>query len=208
MGFGVLFFGYFIYFLLQMNPYGYGWILLPFGCLLIVRAVNSLAQYFAKMKYLFISLIPMFLLSLYRLFYGLNTLCGWNIVFAGEVVLHWVAFAERLFLLAFHLIFARAVFEIATDLELPRIRVASVRNFIFVGIYFILYTVAEFPTALTTYLTVLAKIVQIIWIILNVIMIYSCYMNICPEGEEDGESAPKRSRFKFLNNIRDKFTKK
>ncbi len=193
-----------------MNPYAYGWALLPFACLLIVKALMLLKEYFVDVKYLFTPIMTLFGLSLYRLADGICKLLEWQLPFINSTALHWTAFAEKICVLVFHILLSRLIYRIATELELQKIRVASVRNLIFVGIYFVLYAIAELPFKITEYMSVIGAVFQVIWILLYLIMIYSCYSHICPSGSEDQEPAGqrRRSRFEFVNNIRDRFDEK
>lgn len=193
-----------------MNPYAYGWAILPFGCLLIVKALLLLKEYFVDVKYLFAPIMTLFGLSLYRMADGICELLGHNVLFINDTVLHWTAFAERICVLVFHILLSRLIYRIATELDLQKIRVASVRNLIFVGIYFILYAVAELPFKIAALMSVIGAIFQVIWIFLYLIMIYSCYSHICPSGSEEQDVAGqrRRSRFEFVNNMRDRFNEK
>jgi hypothetical protein len=58
----------------------------------------------------------------------------------------------------------------------------------------------QMPTKFLILFTLLAYII-------NLILLYSCYNNICPAGEEMGKEQ-KPSRFKFVNKMRAKVQEK
>jgi hypothetical protein len=99
-----------------------------------------------------------------------------------------------------------AIRAIAIDTDVPRISVSAVRNFVFVCIYYILNLLPYLPFKIFDdfgkYFAAPALLLYFAWIILNLILIYSCYARICDENDVDMEVKP--SRFAFVNRMRQK----
>lgn len=76
----------------------------------------------------------------------------------------------------------------------------AVRNMFFVVIFNICFVMSGFIKV--DAFAVITSIFQLIYTVINAFLIFKCYAMICPEGEEDMHR--KRSRFEFINKIRDK----
>jgi Na+-transporting methylmalonyl-CoA/oxaloacetate decarboxylase gamma subunit len=51
-------------------------------------------------------------------------------------------------------------------------------------------------------LSLIAFLLQFVWAIFQLVNLFTCYMYICPEGDEDMERKP--SKFAFVNEMREK----
>ena len=86
------------------------------------------------------------------------------------------------------------------ETEEKKISVAAVRNAVFVIIYAVAYCVSLLPFEFTKYLSLPLILVRFVWIIFNLVLIFSCYARICDESDVNMEQKP--SRFAFINEMR------
>jgi hypothetical protein len=93
----------------------------------------------------------------------------------------------------------------AAELELPTIAKRADWGLWLVGVQTSTYIVAlalELAGFGLQLLSLIAFLLQFAWAIFNLINLFTCYMYICPEGDEEMERRP--SRFGFVNDMRDK----
>ena len=107
--------------------------------------------------------------------------------------------------LIFHATLCWAIRAIAKETAVEKISFAAVRNFIFFAAYNLLYAIAKLPFGFTAeYAKIMSIPVLLLYfacLILNLIMIFSCYMRICDVADVDMERNP--SRFAFVNRMRE-----
>lgn len=118
----------------------------------------------------------------------------------------WIGWLHLLAVGLFHLALAFGVKEIAMRVGVEKNAVRALRNLVMVGIY-VLATVLHKSGAGIPYLYAISTLVFLIVAICNSVMLYSCYMRIAPaEGPDaERENAPKKpSRFGFVNRLRAK----
>ena len=103
-----------------------------------------------------------------------------------------------------------AVRDIADKVELPKIKWGALRNFIVFALYALIYGISLLPLKTIDEFNKLMSVPYIaLWIgfiILNLIMLFSCYMRICQEGDEDMPQRP--SKIKIFNKMNDALNKK
>ena len=94
---------------------------------------------------------------------------------------------------------------LAREVELAHIATKAIRNAIFVGLYAILQGVVNLPLpeAARNYLALPLVILDLVWIVCNLLLLVSCAKNICPAGDEDQPAKP--YRIGFLNRIGDAY---
>ncbi len=212
MGFGMLLLGYFTATVMSLNSFGAMFALV--GYVLSAVAAKKLAQYNTSFYFLLIAAIPQILLS-GIIAYG--ALSG----FAYEKLLLDVpVFSESLtatisnIKLAFDFIFTAAlcfsVRRIATETGAEKVPYLAVRNFVFyclAAVLQILYTVClsgkwqvMYDFAISTMLPAWAIIITLVTLLLNCLMLLSCYRQICDVDDVDMPQKP--SRFEFVNRRR------
>lgn len=201
MGFGLLFIGYLITFFLSFVLYGF--IIRLAGYLLMTLALVKLYEYERRYIYPFIGSLILFIIGALVFvregagILGLTT-PAWMSAEAG-IIPFTERFAVSLFNIA--LLYVTAVF--AARLELFKQRNMALRNMVIVGVYLIIHLLEAFVFAgsevFATYFSLPVLIIQFVWIVLNMILIFSCYMYICPEGDED---MPRRkTNIRFLDKV-------
>ena len=207
MGFGILFIGYLLAFLLYLTvqALGFGSLALLGGYAIMFYALCKLSRYESTFLYAKWTLPLLFLTGVYHLLLDLSGLLLWKSAFLEGTFLtvaNWITFlATAVF--QFALLYGIRV--LAMNVELRSLAAASMRDSVVYGIYACLYLVGNlsFAESFRKYLTLSTVIFNILWVALILILIVSCAKNICPAGDE--EVTPRRSRFAWLNRIADAY---
>ena len=213
MGFGLLFIGYFITYVMSMNPIGVVFRVL--GYLLIARAAWKLSQYDGKFKAAQYSALALAALNLIDGIIRLTDFLYSNMVIsvnpfpavAGDIL---SKYAEPLAVLAFHVLMLLAIRSLAKETGISKIVISVHRDLFFIGVYYILSFVAYLPLPIqesyNRYMGFPLILLYFAWIFLEHQLVFSCYIHICDEGDVD--MTPKRSRFAILNKLMDGLTAK
>lgn len=205
MGFGILFLAYFFAFFVPLSYLR--WI----GYAGVAWALCKLRDYRPAFLKAVWWLIPLGVCCLYHVsgsVLGLLPYLGVTapeLPFFGTTVNAIVSLIESVLTLGFHFVFLRQLRGFAAELELPAIAKRADWGLWLVSVQVSTYVVAlalELAGFGLQLLSLLAFILQFIWAIFNLVNLFTCYMYICPEGDEDMERKP--SRFGFVNDIREK----
>ena len=210
MGFGYLFIGYLITFViyLTVNSLGFGGVALLLGYGVMFYALNTLTLYHKAFAYAKWVQLPLALTAVYSLLSSLSEQLLLGIPFVTptvDAVFEWITF---LLLIFFNIALLFGIRMLAREVELMHIAVKAVRNSVFVGLYAVLTLIARLPILpehFKAYLTLPIVMLDVVWIVLNLLLLISCTKNICPAGDED--QPPKRSRFEWINRIGDTYEK-
>lgn len=206
MGFGWLFIGYFIATLMSINIAGAFIRIVGYG--VIFFAASKLNKYNRTFTYLQIATVIMLGVSLLL---AASDICGFlydemfikNNIFT-ESFKRAMGIVEMCVSLVFNGALLYSIRAIAIETEVDKIAVNSVRNFIFICLYFVLNIISYLPfNFVKEYSAVFSLpvlLLYFVWIVLNLILIYSCYARICDEN--DTEMIRKPSRFSFINKMR------
>lgn len=203
MGWGLLFFGYFLEYVLGMNA-----MFAPFihviGCALMIAGAKGLSRYCHSFKRVWVSAWALMVPAVLRTLVDLNTLFSWNIPFVGDILKTAAHWANLYLMVLFHVFLALAVKELALRVGVSKNAVRAVRNLVMMAIYVVLVLIQTiFPVeAVLRVLYPVMLIAQLIWVICNCVMLYSCYMRIAPANESDTRPP---SRFAFINRMRAAF---
>ena len=212
MGFGLLFIGYFVATLMSINIAGAFIRLL--GYAIVIFAAGKLKRYNGAFTYFQIAACGMLAVSL---LFAVSDV--FDFLYA-EMYIQTNVFPQSLdnvfniIWLVASLIFngfmLYAIRAIAIETEVPKIAVNAVRNAIFIAIYFVLSIIAYLPFPFTEAYAGLfgapVLLLYFVWIVLNLVLIYSCYAKICDEDDVEMERKP--SRFAFVNKMRAEFDAK
>lgn len=207
MGFGILFIGYIFMSLFSLNPFGDIAQLLGFS--IILFALFKLSPYAKNFKIAKYVTVPLVLACAFSSVTTIIQKLGVEISLGiGFEQIFSLAFAVLFFI--FHLFLLFGIREIAKFTELPKISEKAIRNFIVGAFYFVLTFAGSLDTPFkedfAKYFGMPTLVIGLIWYALNIVLIYSAYMWICLEGDEDMER--KRSKFEFVNKLNDAFDKK
>lgn len=201
MGFGILFLGYVCTYLFSMTPFGIFTDVL--GNLVLLYALRQLGQY-----------NRFFRLSMYAA--GALALCASAnaalTVFAVDnaVLAVCLNVAKVVCVCFFHVTLLRGVGTIAADTGLLKLQKKAMRNMSLTILYIALslFLMLPFPDTvaaeLNLYVTLPVFILGLLWLVLNAVLLFSCYMWICLEGDEDMEV--RESKFSIVNRVQRKFS--
>ena len=205
MGFGYLFIGYLITYVLflTVQAFGIGGLALLIGYGTMLLGLCGLTGYnraFVPAKWL---CIPLLFTSAYRLVSDIGTMLLWDSVLLAptvSTVMSWVQFTLVIF---FQLAMLYGIRSIALEVELGTIAVRAVRNSVFVLLYAVVYLLANLAFAgnetAQGYLLFSVLLTQVVYLALNLVLLVGCTKNICAEGDEEGPQRP--HRWGFLNRI-------
>lgn len=199
MGFGYLLIGYFMAFAFSIaNVYFFFDII---GGAVMLIGLSKLAPHgrnFLRAMWVDIAYVLLCLARVVLLLLGVLPPEGIAVTLIG-VLIAVVSLALQFFILA-------GVYFLAGQVELEKEQNHARRNILFVFLYYLSYIVAYF---LTPYLGLIANFVSLavtvfgfVVLILNLLLIHSCYCRICLKGQEDGARTP--SRFAFVNRFNEK----
>lgn len=187
MGFGILFAGYAICFLASITYYGYLFRLVGF-CIMAV-ALTKLREYGKSFRYPMVLSLLMTLWGIIESYFELAGNFQLPLPAFTDSVKPAMAWVTILGIIAFNLSLLYAIFDIAGRLELTNQKNAAARNAIFIVLYLVLNVLGMGPfqnsETFKKYCNPLVFFIQLFWTIFNLVLIYSCYMYICPEGDED-----------------------
>lgn len=193
MGFGFLLLGYLMFFNIQAQSISID----PFcdlvGYILMLIGLCKLCKYnrgFRYAKYVDIVLLPIGVLTL--LLQVQSTFAARGISSVLDV-LTGVASVYRVLLsflvLLFHAALYWGIYEMATEVALPKLRKASLRNLILTVLYYVfillLHLFREPLGTLGTYFNGPMQLYGYLWILLGAVCIFNCYRLICLPGDED-----------------------
>lgn len=209
MGFGYLLMGYLVSFLLKMTAgaLGVGSLLLLLGYGLMWSGLRSLRMFCRSFAYAEWVLYPMVALALYHGAEDLSALLFWElpILAATQSAVAWVEF---FLIMVFHAALLSAIREIAMEVDLNRIASATVRNMIILALYAVVYILYFVPgligDSVRGYLTLSMTLLNLAWIICDLLLLLNCTKSIAPEGQEEIEE--KRYKWEFLNRVGDRFS--
>jgi hypothetical protein len=202
MGFGLLFIGYFITYVMSLNSFGFIFRLL--GYTVMSLSLLKLRDYEYGFAYPLSCSLALVLLGIYSFIQeGAAKLAialpEWFSAAGGIAV-----WAEFILNIALNLTVLYAAALLAARLELQKQRTAAWRNMVLVGIYFVLEFLGMGPLAKNQmYIKYFAQptlLLQLIWSVLNLSLLFSCYMYICPEGDEDMPA--KNAKNNFFDNLK------
>ena len=213
MGFGLLFIGYFTATVMSLNTLG--GVFAFIGFLIMLIASKKLMQYDGKFLLLVIASALLMLLSAVSALSDVSALLYRFLLIPSPIVNE--AFAAtvlnvRLVLdLVFTALLCYCVRSIAKQTGADKIAYLAVRNFVFYCISFVLQLLVWLASNMQweglvafvsgTALPVWMIIVNIVCLLLNCVMLFSCYSKICDENDVDMPQKP--SRFAFINKRRE-----
>ena len=205
MGFGILFLSYFLAFFV---PLSYLHIV---GYAGVAWALCKLKDYRPALLRAVWWLIPLGVCCLYHVLAGVLSLlpslgmAAIELPFINQTVTAVVSIVESVLILCFHFVLLRALRGFAFELELPEIAKRADWGLWLVSIQstcFVVALILEMIGWGLQLFSLIAFLLQFVWAVFNLINLFTCYMYICPEGDEGMERAP--SRFGFVNEFRHK----
>ena len=219
MGFGLLFFGYFMTTMMSVPLSGLlqnidlAGIVKLLGYVLIIIAAKKLSEYNSGFKTLVASSALMICVSAFEAIVGITVFLANNqiAVFPFSNAFSYISenyivdLVTAVPIIVFVATLCVAVKQIATDTGVKKIEIAATRNFVFYCILFALQALLLLPiewndTAIVV-LNAAVRIIELLCWILVLYMLFSCYAKICDSS--DVEMKQKPSRFDFVNKKRE-----
>ena len=208
MGFGYVFIGYLTAFLLENTVKGLGvsGAAALLGYLAMLLGLLTLSLYHSDFKGAKWSLIPLMLTAVYDLLLSLSELLSFELgVIGNDLVKSCFSWSKLFLVMFFQIALLYGIRMIAESVELKQISIKATRNSIFVGLYAAAYVASQcMPEGdAVQYLALSMTILQLVYMVLNLLLLANCAKDICPAGEE--EQPIKRSRFAIINKIGDAY---
>lgn len=203
MGFGWLFIGYFATYFIAFSRLSYGFMLI--GCLFMWRGLSKLGNFNPAFGRARIPLLATMAVKLYMCLSLLNEFAALGLSMFASPVSTVFEVSEYIADAAFNIMLLLAIKSITSDLKLVKQYNASVRNMTIISIYYafaLLWMIPfKIPDDVNSGIVLFLLISRLLWSVLDLILLYSCYMYICPAGDED--MPLKKSRFEFINRFRE-----
>ena len=207
MGFGLLLVGYFTAGIMSINSLG--GIFRFFGYILICKGAKKLSQYNNRFFFLLYVAIPSVILSAICAVSDISEFFMLGLFEASIATT--LSFFKVLFDFLTVLTMCIAVRSISAETGAEKTLYSSVRNLVFYCVYIVIslliqgaqyfknQTLLDFIS--DTALPIWMVIINLVCVILNCVMLFSCYARIC--DVDDLEMAQKPSRFAFINKMRE-----
>ena len=199
MGFGTLFFGYFVMFAFSLSKvYFFADII---GAGITLYAFSKLSEYnryFVAAMWGCLTFLLMCAVHAASLMFELYDP-------AGAVVIT-VNVAKTAAACAMHVPMFLGMRGISVGADADKLVRTSERNLVLTMVYYALYLLVLAASPLlndaTQYISTVVYLYHIVCILLNIVLIYKCFGILCPADEDENEK--KRSRFAIVNKISDK----
>lgn len=212
MGFGIMFFGYFMTTMVSIPiagllPINLSGVVKLLGYILIIISAKKLSEYNSNFKTLMASSALMAIISFAESVVDITVFLADNQIavlpFSNALavvnerkILDYIAFGGVIIFVATLCV---AIKQLAEDIGIKKIVISATRNFVFYCIFFLVQAVSFMPfNWVATYRPVFVAallIIELLCWILNLYMIFSCYAKICDSGDIGMEKKP--SRFVF-----------
>ena len=208
MGFGWLLIGYFIATLMSFNLFGAIFRVVGFG--IAAYGARKLSDYHRCFSLLTLASGVGVAVSLLGSALSISNFLYENMIISEKFISDGLAnafgYARYAAELVFTLVLCVAISRLTKETGELKLTYVAIRNLVIYCVYFALQFICWLPheyVGTLLQLTALPAVVQLISfvvIILNILMIFSCYRRICDES--DVEMAQKPSRFEFVNQMR------
>lgn len=208
MGFGLLLMGYFLGMVMSLNIFGAFFRLAGFA--LAAYAARKLSDYHKGFSFLTLASMLSVAVSVLGAISSLSAFLYDNMIIAEKLIGDGLAtafgYARYGAELVFTVALCVAISLIAKETGEIKLRYVAIRNLALYCVYFVLQIICWLPheyvgTLLQiTALPAVAQLAGFALILLNLLMIFSCYRRICDESDVDMPQKP--SRFEFVNQMR------
>jgi hypothetical protein len=208
MGFGLLLMGYFLGMVMSLNIFGAFFRLAGFS--VTAYAARKLSDYHKGFSFLTLASIISVGVSVLGAISSLSAFLYDNMIIAEKLIGDGLAtafgYARYGAELVFTVALCVAISLIAKETGEIKLRYVAIRNLALYCVYFVLQIICWLPheyvgTLLQiTALPAVAQLAGFALILLNLLMIFSCYRRICDESDVDMPQKP--SRFEFVNQMR------
>ncbi len=206
MGFGLLLVGYIITYIITLGIGDYLFAGMLIGGFIMFLGLSELRKYCPTFLYAIIANVLMILCSFYKTAAFLDSAFLLELGIDSPLlhtIFDIIKFAVDII---FNLSMLYGIADLSRRVEYPQTREKAYRNMIFVGLYALLQIILLIPNTIfqndKAFFMTLLMIIQLIYALFNLLLLFKCYAMICPEGQEDMTRKP--SRFAFINKMREK----
>ena len=206
MGFGLLLIGYFFAYTVTVGLGNYLFAGMLIGGFVMFLGLSELRKYSPAFIYAVIADIALLLLSFCETVAWMEPMLGFSIGFSNanvQTIFDWIKLVVDI---AYKIAMLYGIADISRRVDFHETRTKAYRNMVFVGVYNAVQLLMILPIGIfesdKSFFMTLLMFLQLIYTVVNLILIFRCYAMICPEGEEDMHRKP--SRFEFINRIRAK----
>ena len=197
MGYGLVLLGYSLTFFVSLSLYG--WVVRLLGYVVMAYGLYKLRDYFPSYALSLFTVLALFLVGLGEAGCELAALFGAEGIEGIKTVVYYIRDG---LVLVFHIFFLISCYIAFGVVGLEDKRVSAVTDIFAVVLGYVLYVLA----ALGVIGANISLLAQIIWMIMVFVLILSCYMRICPEGDEN---MPRReSKIGFINKFSEALEKR
>ncbi len=209
MGFGYLFIGYLVVYLLSSTAgvVGLSSVAVCLGTLLLYVGFAKLCRFHNAFVYGRWFSVLLLVASIGVAFSDISAMLLWDIPFLGELYDSIVGWTSFFLSICLQLAILYGVRMLSAELELSKITSAAMRNMLFVSLYAVLYIVGKLPIAaqFLQFLMLATVLLNLACVFLNLLLLLNCTKSICASGDE--EIAPKKYRWEWLNRLGDTYEK-
>ena len=214
MGFGLLFIGYFMT-VLNVPMLGmFGTLIRIGGCAIMLCAVLKLRRYCKSFELSLIGVSLMLAMSAVILFVNVDSLLYDNLLVQNRFVTDFgktvVGYVEQGVSFVFISLLLWGMFNIARETEEKKVLTGTIRNYIFICVYYLVYLISFLPfngiRSAKNEFAVITWILYFVCIGLNLFLVFTAYAQIC--DEDDIEMDKRTANIPFLNGFVDAFEQK
>lgn len=199
MGYGLVLIGYLLTFFTSLTLYG--WMTRLLGYLVMAYGFYKLKDYFPSYKLSLFTLLAVFLVGIGEAGCEIAEMLG-AAAEAIEPVRNVVCYTRDGMLFVFHIFFLVSTCIAFGVVGMNEKKVSAVTDICAVTAGYVFYLLSVFGVIEAN----VAFFVQLIWSVMVAVLILSCYMRICPEGDED---MPRReSKIPFINKFSEALEKR
>lgn len=206
MGFGPLLVGYFTQYVVSLGLGDYLFAGMLAGFSLMIWGLYELRRYCPTFIYAIIIAGLLLMCGFFEAaaYFDATFMLGLNI--SNENVMLVFDWIELILNVIFNFTLLYGIADISKRVDYLKTRDMAFSNMVFVGGFNVFQIIMLIPQIIPTeekgfFLTLLI-FAQLLYAILNTVLIFRCYAMICPEGEEDMPRKP--SKFAFINKLRAK----
>ena len=197
MGFGTLFIGYFL--LLNLTYYGFTDLIAAAVMLLGLYKLSKVNRYF------FASMIAAIVFLVFSFGeFGIATYEIFMKPINSPNLISLMSIMRSLTIGMLTVLILRGIEDVAKEVDIEDLPTKASRLIIITGVTYSAWIILESPLALDNYvlgvLSLITILATIALLIVNLTIIYSCYMRICMPGDE--KIGDKPSKFAFVNEYR------
>ena len=199
MGYGLVLIGYLLTFFTSLTLYG--WMTRLLGYLVMAYGFYKLKDYFPSYKLSLFSLLAIFLVGLGEAGCEIAKMLG-VAADAVDPIKNIICYTRDGMLYVFHIFFLVSTCIAFGVVGMNEKKVSAVTDICAVTVGYVFYILSVFKIIEAN----VALFVQLIWSIMVTLLILSCYMRICPEGDE--EMPRRESKIPFINKFAEALEKR